>query len=80
MLPRQAEMILGFLAERAIATEPARIDATLPHEDDRPFLEVAAATGAPLVTGNIRHFPPDACKDVHVLEPAAFLDLLRQAQ
>jgi predicted nucleic acid-binding protein len=29
----------------------------LPDEDDRPFVEVAAAAGAVLVTGNLKHYP-----------------------
>jgi putative PIN family toxin of toxin-antitoxin system len=36
--------------------------------DDRPFLEIALATGAILVTGNVRHFPMNA--GVRVLTPA----------
>ncbi len=31
----------------------------LPHEKDRPFVEVALATRAPIITGNARHFPAE---------------------
>lgn len=41
---------------------------------DEPFLEVAIAGGADyLLTGNISHFPPSACRGVRVLTPAQFL-------
>lgn len=55
------------------------LDAALPHEDDRPFLEVAATAQVILVTGNRKHFPKKACKGVTVLSPREFLDLLRHA-
>jgi putative PIN family toxin of toxin-antitoxin system len=55
------------------------LDACLPDEDDRPFLEVAAAGGAALVTGNVRHYPKQACRNVTVLRPREVLDLLRHA-
>lgn len=55
------------------------LDAALPHEDDRPFLEVAAASQAILVTGNARHFPKEACKGVTVVRPAELLELLRRS-
>lgn len=44
-----------------------------------PFLEIAAAARAILVTGNLRHFPKKACKDVRVLSPAGLLDHLRRS-
>lgn len=40
----------------------------LPDEDDRPFLEVALASGAVLVTGNAADYPKTA--GVEVLTPA----------
>jgi putative PIN family toxin of toxin-antitoxin system len=47
----------------------------LPDPDDRPFVEVAAASGAILVTGNLRHFPATSLKNttVRVCSPAQFL-------
>ena len=38
-----------------------------------------AEARAILVTGNPRHFPKRACKDVRVLSPAGLLDLLRRS-
>ena len=48
----------------------------LPDPDDAPFLAVAAATGSMVVTGNIRHYPPRARRDVLVLTPRQLVDLL----
>lgn len=49
----------------------------LPDPDDEPFLTVAGAAGAVLVTGNLRHFPAAKRGGVQVLSPREFLDLLR---
>ena len=46
----------------------------LPDPDDAPFLEVSVACGATLVTGNVRHYPPDRRHGVIVQEPRAFLE------
>jgi len=46
----------------------------LPDPDDRPFLEVAREAGAALVTGNLKHYPPESRRGVEALGPAAFLE------
>ena len=46
----------------------------LPDQDDLPFLEVAHAAEATLVTGNTRHYPPEERRGVTILDPASFLD------
>ena len=47
-----------------LIVEPVNIDripglsrAAFPDPDDIPFVEVAAAAGCPLITGNLKHFP-----------------------
>jgi hypothetical protein len=40
----------------------------LPDEGDRVFVEVALGTGAPLITGNISHFPEKL--GIEVVTPA----------
>ncbi|MYN64613.1 MAG: putative toxin-antitoxin system toxin component, PIN family [Acidobacteria bacterium] len=50
--------------------------AGLPDPDDAPFLAVAAATGSVVVTGNLRHYPPRGRRDVVVLTPRQFVDLV----
>jgi len=67
---------LELIRARAEILTPMPLSVTLPDPDDLPFLEVAAACGALLVTGNTRHFPKRARAGVTVLTPAEFLDLL----
>jgi predicted nucleic acid-binding protein len=50
----------------------------VPDPKDAPFLAVAHAAGAWLVTGNMKHFPPKARHGVKVLSPAEYLALLEQ--
>ena len=54
------------------STQPITDD--LPDMDDAPFLEVAIAGKACLVTGNTRHYPPDCRKGVQVMTPKGFRD------
>ncbi len=68
-----AEAIAAFLAhnaEHALATISVN---GLPDPDDAAFLEVALSAGAPLITGNKRHFPADLRSGCLVLTPAEFL-------
>jgi len=44
-----------------------------PDPDDTPFLEVALAARAPLVTGNLRHFPASCRGTVDVITPREWL-------
>jgi len=55
------------------------LPADLPDPEDIPFLEVAASTGALLVTGNTRHYPKRSRDGVTVLSPREFLELLRRS-
>lgn len=52
---------------------PPLSPALLPDPDDLPFLELALAADALLVTGNLRHFPETARQGAVVLDPAAAL-------
>lgn len=47
--------------------------ALLPDPDDLPFLELALAADALLVTGNLRHFPLEQRRGVVVLDPSEAL-------
>jgi putative PIN family toxin of toxin-antitoxin system len=44
-----------------------------PDPTDAPFLALAHAAGAWLVTGNLKHFPETARNGVNVLSPADYL-------
>lgn len=74
--PRDVEEVLRFLGAVAELVAAPPLPAKLPDLDDLPFLEVAAAAGALLVTGNKRHFPARERHGVRVLSPREFLDLL----
>jgi predicted nucleic acid-binding protein len=74
-----ADEISALLHAAAHPAAAMPLRAALPHEADRPFIEVAAAADAVLVTGNLRHFPEYARAGVTVLGPNEFLDLLRRS-
>jgi putative PIN family toxin of toxin-antitoxin system len=77
--PREdADELLDLLRRTAHQVQATPLSARLPHEDDRPFLEVAAAAQATLVTGNTRHFPKGQRAGVAVLTPRELIELLRQ--
>jgi S1-C subfamily serine protease len=76
------------LQESADLLVAVPLHVTLPDASDLPFLEVAATSGACLVTGNTRHFPESARKatcspasphGVSVLSPADALHRLAAA-
>ena len=65
---------LEFLIEESLRLpEPKAWAHKLPDPKDAPFLALAHAAGAVLVTGNLKHFPPAAGKGVAVLSPAEYL-------
>lgn len=74
-----ARTLLDIIRRTGEPVAAVPLPADLPDKDDVPFLEVAAAARAILVTGNLGHFPKKACKDVRVLSPAGLLDHLRRS-
>ena len=72
------EDVESFLAQIRAEGElvaPVPLSIGLRHEDDEPFLEVAAAAGVEfLVTGNLRHFPEGGWKSIRIVSPRGFLD------
>lgn len=72
-----AEIVMDFFRRVALLVAAPPLAARLPDPDDLPFLEVAAAREAVLVTGNVRHFPKKACGNVRVLTPRDFLEVFR---
>ena len=53
--------------------EPQPWPLVLPDPKDAPFLALAQASGAWLVTGNLKHFPESAQGGVRVISPAEYL-------
>jgi len=74
---KRVEKIVQFIRSRGIYSPALVQPLNLPDPDDEPFLEAALATGADmLVTGNIKHFPKEACKGLKVVSPTELLRLL----
>jgi hypothetical protein len=71
-------LLIGLDAQSEMVAAPPPLPVLLPHAGDVPFLEVAHAAGAILVTGNLRHFPKNQRAGVTVVGPADLLDLLRK--
>ncbi len=67
------EVLLGFVEGEGISVNPSPLGIELPDQDDLPFLEVAHAAEATLITGNTRHYPPETRRGVAVLDPTSFL-------
>jgi putative PIN family toxin of toxin-antitoxin system len=65
---------LEFLIEESMwLPDPEPWVQPCPDPKDAPFLALARAAGAWLVTGNLRHFPEAARNEVTVLSPADYL-------
>ena len=75
----EVNLVLAAIHAQAFWIEAAATHMVrgLPDPDDTPFLECAQTAGVPLVTGNIRHFPKIAAKNVTVITPAQFVALIR---
>jgi len=76
--PENVESVMELVRHDALPITAAPLSVELPDPGDLPFLEVAAAAGALLVTGNSRHLPKKVCRDVSVLSPKVFLERLRR--
>jgi putative PIN family toxin of toxin-antitoxin system len=76
--PERVESLLDEIGANGIPISARPLVIRLPDPDDEPFLEVALAGGAScLVTGNLKHYPADACHGIVVLPPRPFIELLR---
>jgi putative PIN family toxin of toxin-antitoxin system len=65
---------LEFLIEESLRLpDPDPWPHPAPDPKDAPFLALAHAAGAWLVTGNLKHFPESARHGVAVLSPAEYL-------
>ena len=65
---------LEFLIDESLQLDdPPKWPHAGPHQDDLIFLALAEASGAWLVTGNLRHFPEKDRHGVKVVSPAEYL-------
>lgn len=67
------EWLEQLIEESLQLRNPAPWPLELPDAADSVFLSLAHATGAWLVTGNLKHFPKSACREVTVISPAEYL-------
>ena len=68
-------ILLEFIRGSGYAVNAGRVSVSLPDPDDAMFLEVAIAwgPGVDLITGNLRHYPPDTRGSANVVAPADWL-------
>lgn len=78
--PARVQALMDQIERRGevYPTQPLTDD--LPDMDDAPFLEVAIAGKACLVTGNTRHYPSHCRKGVQVMTPDVFRDFFNLTQ
>ena len=74
----QISVLMEQIKEDGHLVVPQPLPIRLPDLGDEPFLEVAMASRAPLVTGNIRDFPTSKRQGVKIVIPAEFLDIYRK--
>jgi putative PIN family toxin of toxin-antitoxin system len=68
---------LEFAIEESFwLAEPEPWPYSCPDPKDAPFLALAHASGAWLVTGNLKHFPEAARAGVRVISPGNYLEYL----
>ena len=68
----EAEAVLQFFESEGIPISSPITITDLPDPSDAPFLESALEADVPLVTGNLKHFPPEKRRNVQVLSAAEF--------
>ena len=74
----EIETILSIIEAEGLLVVGRPLQERLPDPDDEPFLEVALAGDAVLITGNGKHYRPTASREVMVLSPAEFISLYRK--
>lgn len=72
--PTDVRALLGFVEREGTKVNPPVLDVELPDPDDAPFVEVAVAADATLITGNLKHYPPQARGGAKVTDPNTFLE------
>jgi putative PIN family toxin of toxin-antitoxin system len=78
IVPEDAAILLELVRSVAHPVAGRPLPVRLPDSNDEAFLEVAAASNAVLVTGNLRHYPRSSRGQVTVLTPAELLEVLRR--
>jgi putative PIN family toxin of toxin-antitoxin system len=71
---RAVSDLLEYFERAGVAVQTTPLNIDLPDPDDRMFVEVAVSATATLVSGNLRHYPPEVCHAIVVVSPSAFLE------
>lgn len=69
--PGWLDRLLGMTAR--LPMDPPAWPMPIPDPKDGVFLALAQFSGAALVTGNLKHFPPEVRAGIHVYAPQDFL-------
>ena len=69
IMPQTQKSIINAIENLGILIEPTTSDIFFTDESDRVFYDAAQASGAFLITGNLKHYPADA----FIITPADFL-------
>ena len=77
--PEAVAHLLDYLFAEGLPLVARPLPTRLPDTDDQPFWEVAVEAAAPLITGNVKHFPAEVCVGVEVLTPASFVERWRSS-
>ena len=72
------EALLEQITTNGIVVAGTPLNQELSDKDDEPFLEVALAGEAPLITGNIKHYPKRKRQGALVEAPADFVKRVRK--
>jgi putative PIN family toxin of toxin-antitoxin system len=79
--PDEIDGLIGLLQSRGLLFRPLPATAASPDPADDDFIACALAAEANyIVTGNKRHFPPDACGQSKVVSARELLEHLDQIQ
>ena len=79
IVPEDAAVVLELIRSIAEPVAAVPLAVELPDAGDAPFLEVASAAQAILVTGNARHYPKPSRVGVAVLTPKELLEVIRSS-
>ena len=67
------EDIIEYLSKNSHYSSSSVVVHNMPDTGDTPFLEMAITEDAPLITGNLKHYPKQLRKGSIVLSPGQFL-------
>ena len=67
--------LIDYIKDVGLSVIASRSNISMPDESDRKFYDMAVACGAILITGNLKHFPPNKS---FIITPAEFLKIVEE--